>query len=576
MLRAALIVTGLLVAVSACGGGAPTAGGGRGGEGASASLDRSSGATVRVAVRYEIDNLAMKVIGPNGPPITRRFFNAQQALIDGQGQAQPYLAEALPQLNTESWKVFPDGRMETTYRLRPSLTWHDGAPLTTEDFVFAYRVYTASGLGFFSPDPQDAVEEMHAVDARTLVIRWSSLFFDAGSLREDYLDPLPRHILERPFTAFQQDAAARESFVNMPFWTTDYIGAGPYRLTQWVPGAQLEGVAFDGHALGKPKIGRVLIRVFNDENTTLTNVLSGEIDVTVNLALRFDHGQVLKNDWQARSSGTVISNPGSNSASVVQFRPEHQKTRGLLDLRVRRAIAHAIDKQSVNEGVFDGQGYPVDTFMSPRMPYFAELDRVIAKYPYDPRRSADLMAEAGYARDGDGMFIGSAGERFKPDFWVTAGAQYERHQAIIVEAWKRAGIDSEPYALPLAAGRNNETRATFPGMTQIGGGSTEDSVMKNFLSSQIGTAGNAWRGSNRGAWSRPDFDQLWDTYSITLEKDERTRLIIAMAKLLSEDVPGYPLYANVDIRAKAAALQADLAEVPITTPSWNVYAWEFR
>jgi peptide/nickel transport system substrate-binding protein len=343
-----------------------------------------------------------------------------------------------------------------------------------------------------------------------------------------------------------------------------------------VPGSQIAGIAFEGHALGKPRIGRVLVRIFNDENTTLTNVLAGEIDVTVNLALRFDHGVVLKNDWQSRGAGTVISQPGSNSASVVQFRPEHQKTRGLLDVRVRRAVAHAIDKQSVNEGVFDGQGYPVDTLMSPRMPYFADLDRAITKYPYDPRRTADLMAEAGYIRDADGIFVSSTGERFKPDFWVTAGAQYERHQAIIVEAWKRAGIDSEPYALPLVAGRNNETRATFPGLTQIGGGSTEDSVMKNFLTSQIGSASNAWRGSNRGAWSRPEFDQLWDSYTVTLEKPERTRQIIAMAKLISEDVPGYPLYANVDIRAKAAPLHANIVEVPTSTPSWNVYEWEFR
>jgi peptide/nickel transport system substrate-binding protein len=532
--------------------------------------------TVRVAVRYEIDNLATKVIGPNGPTITRRFFNASLSLNDDTGSPRAYLAEALPTLNTESWKVFPDGRMETTWRLRPNLTWQDGVPLTAADFVFAYRLYSSPGVGFFTPEPQDAIEDVVATDDRTIVVRWSSLFFDAGNLREDYLDPLPRHILERPFEAFQQDAAARESFVNLPFWTHEYVGAGPYKLVQWVPGSQIEGVAFDGHALGRPKISRLLIRIFNDENTTLTNVLSGEIDITVNLALRFDHGVVLRNDWQSRGAGTVISQPGSNSASVVQFRPEYQKTRGLLDVRVRRAVAHAIDKEAVNEGVFNGQGYPVDTFLNPRMSYFAELERAITKYPYDPRRTSELMTEAGYGRDADGFFVSLTGERFKPDFWVTAGAQYERHQAIIMESWKRAGIDSEPYALPLAAGRSNETRATFPGLTQIGGGSTEDSVMKNFLSSQVGTSSNAWRGSNRGGWVNPDLDQLWESYSVTLEAPQRARQVIAMARLLSDEVPGYPLYANVDIRAKAAALQANLNEAPTTTPSWNVYEWELH
>jgi ABC-type transport system substrate-binding protein len=52
---------------------------------------------------------------------------------------QPQLAEALPRLNTDTWKVFPDGQMETTYRLRPNLTWQDGQPFTAEDFGFTWR-----------------------------------------------------------------------------------------------------------------------------------------------------------------------------------------------------------------------------------------------------------------------------------------------------------------------------------------------------------------------------------------------------------------------------------------------------
>ncbi len=574
-----VMILALLVALAASGCASPGSSGASrtGNEARPANAPNPSAEkTVRVAVRYEIDNLATKVLGPNSPTITRRFFNASQALIDDKGVARPYLAETLPQLNTDTWKVFPDGRMETTYTLRPNLTWHDGQPLTAEDFVFAYWLYKAPSLGYFSPDPQDAVDDVVALDDRTVIIHWNSLFFDAGSLREDYLDPLPKHILERPFTTFVQDPSAREAFLNLPFWTQEYIGAGPYKLTQWVPGAQLEGVAFDGHALGKPKIGRIILRLFNDENTTLTNLLSSNLDITVPFALRYEHGEVLRNDWEPRGSGKVLSIPGSNSASVVQFRPEYQKTRGLLDLRVRRAIAHAIDKNAVNEGVFDGRGYPVDTFMSPLMPYFAQLDRTIAKYPYDPRRSEQLMNEAGYSRGGDGMFASATGERFKPDFWVTAGSQYERHQAIITEGWKRAGIDAEPWAIPLALGRQNEVRATFPGLTQIGGGSTEDSVMKNFISSQIGSAGNAWRGSNRGGWSSAEIDRLWDTYGVTLEPAERTNLIIGMSKLMSEEIPGYPLYANINVRAQAAALAANLDEVVITTPSWNVHEWEFR
>ena len=104
-------------------------------------------------------------------PAALRLFNAALSLIDGQGTPRPYLAEALPQLNSDSWRVFPDGRMETTYRLRENLTWQDGTPLTAENFVFAYRVYKDPALAIFIANPQDEIDAVTAPDPRTIVHR---------------------------------------------------------------------------------------------------------------------------------------------------------------------------------------------------------------------------------------------------------------------------------------------------------------------------------------------------------------------------------------------------------------------
>src|SRR5262249_51558269 len=68
---------------------------------------------------------------------TVRLFNAGLAM-SGRGQWHPYLAESLPRLNSDTWQVFADGRMETTYRLRPNLTWHDGTPLSADDFILSW------------------------------------------------------------------------------------------------------------------------------------------------------------------------------------------------------------------------------------------------------------------------------------------------------------------------------------------------------------------------------------------------------------------------------------------------------
>src|SRR5205823_4135328 len=112
--------------------------------------------------------------------VASRLFTAALTYQDEREVPKPYLAEALPELNTNSWRVFPDGRMETTYVLRPNLVWHDGAPLTADDFVFALKLYNdpeASSL--FERLPQQHIEDVTAPDDRTIVFRWKRPYAEA-------------------------------------------------------------------------------------------------------------------------------------------------------------------------------------------------------------------------------------------------------------------------------------------------------------------------------------------------------------------------------------------------------------
>src|SRR5436305_14754861 len=106
--------------------------------------------------------------------------------VDERETPHPYLVEALPQLNTGSWKVFPDGRMETTHRLRPNLTWHDGAALTADDFVFGWQVYSAPELGAAGSVPQNQIEEVAAPDPSTVLIKWQRPYPDAAQMDQSF------------------------------------------------------------------------------------------------------------------------------------------------------------------------------------------------------------------------------------------------------------------------------------------------------------------------------------------------------------------------------------------------------
>lgn len=532
--------------------------------------------TLTMAVRYETVALAPKAVTGQGVNATLRVFNAGLFYIEGEGLTHPYLADSLPRLNSDTWRVSPDGKMEVTYRLREGLSWHDGQPLTADDFVFAHRAYTATGLGLFTPRPQSFIEGVETRDARTFMIRWSRPYADAANLRPSDFEPLPRHVLGEPLSRFEGDPAAeQDAFRNLPYWTQEYVAAGPFKLERWEPGSELEGVAFDGHALGRPKIDRVIVRLMSDENSVLSNLLSENVDLATDLTLRYEHGKVLESSWETSKQGVVLFSRATFNYTMPQFRPEFQKTPALFDVRVRRALAHAIDRPSVNEGLFDGKGFMVETNIPDNARYYPQLERSIARYEYDPGRTEQLMAEAGFAKDPSRLFSSAAGERFRPDFWSIQSPLYERQQAIMAETWSRAGIDTNSRVMGAAQLRDFETAVTFSGLSArlLGGG---EQSLSMFTSAQVSSPANRWLGSNRNGWNSPEFDQMFDLYSATLDRTERERQVIDMMRLTSEQIPIFPLYFNIDVLGHLARLRGPALGDIDRLFLWNIHEWELR
>src|SRR5581483_4112172 len=190
--------------------------------------------------------------------------------------------------------VFEDGRMETTYRLDPRARWHDGQPLTADDFVFAYEVSRSPDLGQLDASPMNLMDAVLAPDAQTVLIQWRRIYADAAtvSAHNFELTALPRHILGEPF-----QSASADSFANLPFWNREYVGLGPFRIDRWEAGAFVEASAFDGDVLGRPKIDRIRLVFIGDGNTVLSNMLAGEVQMSGDGALRVDQAITLQREW---------------------------------------------------------------------------------------------------------------------------------------------------------------------------------------------------------------------------------------------------------------------------------------
>src|SRR5262249_8612804 len=153
---------------------------------------------------------------------------------------------------------------------KPGLTWHDGQPVTADDFAFGWEFLANPIVPKTPPQGFDLITGARAADPQTLVLTFKSTSPLAG---QALFQPYPRHLLDTLVATGDIDRIMHDDF-----WSTAFVGAGPYKLERWDRGSSIEYSAFAGYALGKPKIDTLQVRFLGDPNTLLATVLSGDVD----------------------------------------------------------------------------------------------------------------------------------------------------------------------------------------------------------------------------------------------------------------------------------------------------------
>ncbi|MEA2639092.1 MAG: peptide/nickel transport system substrate-binding protein [Chloroflexota bacterium] len=537
--------------------------------------------TLNVGVRTEPITASARPLQSVGIKVKfiTRLFNASFDLIDDKGSARPYLAEALPQLGTDTWKVNADGTMDTSYHLKPNLTWHDGQPLTADDFVFAWKVFTNPSLGGgASSPPFSLVDNVSAPDPRTVVIHWNKLYPRAGVLQEtgtpSNFPPLPQHVLDNAYQKATQDSNW-DAFAAQPFWTREFIGAGPYRLTRWDAGSAIEATAFDQHVLGKPKIDKIRVTFGGDANAVLANLLAGAIDMAADDGVGFLQGIEAKREFPSRGGGTLLFTTDQWRATYFQFRPEMVSPAALLQLPIRQALASSLDRQALNDTIYSGEGVMTDTMLPPTVDYYQTIDRAITKYPYDLRRTEQLMTQAGFTRGADGVWASPTEGRMSFELKVNASPQYESERSIIAAGWRQAGFEVSENTLPASQTQDGQARATFPGLYSFSSGVGESAV-PNFVTTAIPRPENRWTGTNRGGWANPAYDKLIDTFNSTLDRNQRIQQMAQLTKTITDELPTMSMYYDLGAFPFGAQLRGPVPVSPDATGlvAWNVTDWE--
>lgn len=495
------------------------------------------------------------------------LVNAGLSVVDNRGTLRAQLAEAVPTLENGLWKVLSDGRMETTWRIRPGALWHDGAPFTADDPLFTASIGQDRDVPLFSHSGFDAVESVTAPDLHTVVVRWKHPYIAAASMfTRRFAFPRPKHVMERAY------AENKESVTQLPYWTDQYVGTGPFKLRQWVAGAYLMLAANDRYVLGRPRVDEIEVRFIPDGNALVANILAGEVELTLGRNLSLQQALQIRDQWKNGSISVGIKNWIAAYPQLLTPDPPV-----IADGRFRRALLHAVDRQQLVDNLQAGMVPIAHTFLSPSEPTYGAVEGKIVKYEYDVRRASQLLESLGYARAGDGIFRDGAGGELSLEVRTDGGGGDDAQETtalIVADYWKRVGIATRPLIISQLQRRDREYNSTFPGM-RVWRLPNDADDLRRYHSREVPSPQNRFNGGNRSRYMNPVFDDLVDRYMSTISLDERVPILGEIIHHMTDQLTVLGLYYNTEPLLVGRRLQHVTArDVGATTEAWNSHEWD--
>jgi peptide/nickel transport system substrate-binding protein len=448
--------------------------------------------------------------------------------------------EIEPALATR-WTLAPDGRTYTL-ELRQGVVFSDGAPFTADDVVFTFQA-------LYDPKVEGPLTSGLKIDGQPIAVKKTGdhavvLTFPApygpGLRLLNALPILPAHKL--------RDALARGELAKA--WTTatppaEIAGLGPYVLQSYAAGDRIELARNPRYgARGpdvRPGVERLTFRIIPTQDAERLALEAGELDL-LNSEIRPDDlkavrsleaaGKVKAYDLgPALDADLLWFNLGSDARKPAAARP-------WLDVRLRRAVAHAVDRQAFVNTVYLGAGTVVDGPVTPaNKAWHADG---LPQYGYDPAKARALFAEAGLKdADGDGLFDGPKGKPFTIQVLTQRGhALRERGAAVIAADLQKAGVtvDVVPLDVPALVERltTGNYDAAYFSVTQ---GDTDPSANLDYwLSSGSFHVWHPKQAKPATPWEA-EIDRLMHELTALTDPRERQARFVRVQQILATEVP---------------------------------------
>ncbi|WP_371068623.1 oligopeptide ABC transporter substrate-binding protein [Sediminibacillus sp. JSM 1682029] len=337
-----------------------------------------------------------------------------------------------------------------TFKIRDNVNWHDGEPVTAEDWQFAYEVIghpdydgirygsdftIIKGMEAYHSGEADAISGIEVIDEKTMKISYDT--FTPSLLSSGIWSyAMPKHIFKDiPVADMSSSPEVREK----------PIGMGPFKVDSIVPGESVTFVKNENYWRGEPNLDGVTLKVINP-NVVVQALENGEVDLVdsfptdqypenadmsnvefvgdVDLAYTYIGFKLGK--WDAEA-GEVIPDPEAKMA----------------DVDLRRAMWHAVDNDTVGKKFYNGLRWNANTLIPPSHPDYH--DDSIEAPTYDPDKANQLLDDAGYEDvNGDGIREDKDGNEFVINFASMSGGDTAEPLAqYYIQAWEAVGLKVE-------------------------------------------------------------------------------------------------------------------------------------
>jgi len=462
----------------------------------------------------------------------------------------------------------PEGQIEITYKIKQGISWHDGEPLTAEDFKYAWEVMMDPESGVTSRATIEKIESMETPDDHTLVVTLKKGIMDPMYGPYYIPEPLPKHVLG--------DMAAKD-IIDSEYSRTGYPGTGAFVFEEWV---------------------------VPDTNALMAALVAGECDVATSDGLQVTQLPFMQ---QAKSKGLVDYHAQAGTVWEhfdMQGWPWDGRLPWFAKKEVRQAVGFGTNRLQMTEEIMYGETMPMESWI-PSDSWAFNPDA--KKYPYDPEQAKALLASVGFEdKDGDGVVEaygysgtypdGTAweipdGTPFEVSFNTTTGnamreALSQIFQANMADIGIKVSLDLLPASVffaddgPMSQRRFDICEYAWVSDPDPGGDTLWigvdllDADGNVIITEQIPDEADDWNGQNYDGWVHEEASKIICDATNTLRQSERIPFYHAQQLIFMEELPTLPLFQRVEVTGFAPDLKG-WAMGPSNYVTWNIHEWYF-